>query len=121
MNETEQSNSTTLAPSASETPMTAQEWTAIRFPAMEFTTPDKAEFLADAEKHAAMLPVLRAVLTRDDQVLETAARAAPRKHLELLEWFDGTATDYEKNAAMMRRAAYGLGLVLTRLELEVAQ
>lgn len=123
MNETNQANSTSTPAEAKNPapPATAEEWGAMTFEAMEYAIPTKAEFMADAKKQAVALPFLRAVLGCNDKKLETAAREAPVEHVELLEWFDGLANDYERNAEALRRAAFRIGVALTRLELETAQ
>lgn len=123
MNETNQANSTPTPAEAKNPapPATAEEWAAMTFEAMEYAIPTKAEFMTDAKKQAVALPFLRAVLGCDDKKLEAAIREAPVEHVELLEWFDGLANDYERNAEALRRAAFRIGVALTRLELEAAQ
>ena len=108
---------TPAAPARDEDPATAEEWAAQTFAPIAFTIPSRAEFLAEAARQFDALPMLKAVLECDDQRLADLVAGAPEANIDLGNWFEGIAADFERNARMLRMAGNRLDVALARVEI----
>ena len=106
-------------PARDEEPASAEVWAAQTFTPIAFSIPSKAEFLAESLRQYDALPMLKAVLERDDEKLSACAAEAPEANFELLDWFDGISADLQRNAQMLKMASVRLGVALARVELAI--